>query len=40
MTTFPDSRRVLNGALVGIDTTNPVPSVIVFQRSTLSNLSF
>src|SRR4051794_38589153 len=31
MTTFPNSPRVLKGALVGIDTTNPVPNVIMFQ---------
>jgi hypothetical protein len=31
MTTFPGSPRVLKGALVGIDTSVPVPSVIVFQ---------
>ena len=31
MTTFPNSPRVLKGALVGIDTDIPIPSVIVFQ---------
>jgi hypothetical protein len=31
MTTFPNSPRVLKGALVGIDTENPIPSVVVFQ---------
>src|SRR5215467_9637885 len=31
MTTFPNSPRVLKGALVGVSPTNPVPSVIVFQ---------
>jgi hypothetical protein len=31
MTTFPNSPRVLKGALVGVNPTNPIPSVIVFQ---------
>jgi hypothetical protein len=31
MTTFPNSPRVLKGAIVGVSLTNPVPSVIVFQ---------
>jgi hypothetical protein len=31
MTTFPNSPRVLKGALVGVDPETPVPSVIVFQ---------
>jgi hypothetical protein len=31
MTTFPNSPRVLKGALVAIDTENPVPNVIIFQ---------
>jgi hypothetical protein len=31
MTTFPNSPRVLKGALVGVSPTNPVPSVIIFQ---------
>jgi hypothetical protein len=31
MTTFPNSPRVLKGALVGIDPAHPVPNVIVFQ---------
>jgi hypothetical protein len=31
MTTFPNSPRLLKGALVGLDLFNPVPSVIVFQ---------
>lgn len=31
MTTFPNSPRVLKGALVGIDPAVPIPSVIVFQ---------
>lgn len=31
MTTFPNSPRVLKGAIVGIDTNIPAPSVIVFQ---------
>jgi hypothetical protein len=31
MTTFPGSPRVLKGALVGIDTDIPIPSVVVFQ---------
>jgi hypothetical protein len=31
MTTFPNSPRVLKGAIVGVSSTNPVPSVIVFQ---------
>jgi hypothetical protein len=31
MTTFPNSPRVLKGAIVGVSPTNPVPSVIVFQ---------
>lgn len=31
MTTFPNSPRVLKGAIVGIDRAIPIPSVIVFQ---------
>ena len=31
MTTFPNSPRVLKGALVGIDALNPIPNVIIFQ---------
>jgi hypothetical protein len=31
VTTFPNTPRVLKGALVGIDPVNPIPSVIVFQ---------
>jgi hypothetical protein len=31
MTTFPRSPRLLKGAIVGIDPSNPVASVIVFQ---------
>src|SRR5712671_5063137 len=31
MTTFPNSPRVLKGALVGIDPTNSVPTVVIFQ---------
>jgi hypothetical protein len=31
VTTFPGSPRVLKGALVGIDSTVPIPKVIVFQ---------
>lgn len=31
MTNFPNSPRLLKGALVGIDLFNPVPSVIAFQ---------
>jgi hypothetical protein len=31
MTTFPSSPRVLKGALIGIDTNIPNPSVILFQ---------
>lgn len=31
MTTFPNSPRLLKGAIVGIDIFNPVASVIVFQ---------
>jgi hypothetical protein len=31
MTTFPNSPRILKGALVSIDTVNPVPNVIIFQ---------
>lgn len=31
MTSFPNSPRVLKGAIVGIDTTIPIPTVIVFQ---------
>jgi hypothetical protein len=31
MTTFPNSPRVLKGALVGFDPVVPIPSVIVFQ---------
>lgn len=31
MTTFPDSPRLIKGALIGIDIFNPVASIIVFQ---------
>jgi hypothetical protein len=31
MTTFPNSPRILKGALVSIDTASPVPNVIIFQ---------
>ena len=31
MTTFPQSPRLLKGAIVGVDPFNPVVSVIVFQ---------
>jgi hypothetical protein len=31
MTGFPKSPRLLNGAIVGIDISNPLASVIVFQ---------
>lgn len=31
MATFPDSPRLLKGALVGLDPFNPIPSVIAFQ---------
>ena len=31
MTTFPNSPRVLKGALVGIDPSKRVPTVIIFQ---------
>ena len=31
MTTFPNSPRLLKGALVGLDLFNPIPSVIAFQ---------
>jgi hypothetical protein len=31
MSTFPQSPRVLRGALVGVDPTNPLASVVVFQ---------
>jgi hypothetical protein len=31
MTTFPNSPRVLKGAIVAVDPTNPTPSVIIFQ---------
>lgn len=31
MTTFPNSPRVLKGAIVGIDPLTPIPTVIVFQ---------
>jgi hypothetical protein len=31
MTTFPNSPRVLKGALIGVDPFNPVSSVVVFQ---------
>jgi hypothetical protein len=31
MTTFPNSPRVLKGALVGIDQNNPTPNVVIFQ---------
>ena len=31
MTTFPGSPRVLKGALVAVDPTIPIPSVIIFQ---------
>src|SRR5215510_14436341 len=31
MTTFPGSPRLLKGAIVGLDPTNPLASVVVFQ---------
>jgi len=31
MTTFPNSPRLLKGALVGVDPFNPLASVVVFQ---------
>jgi len=31
MTTFPNAPRVLKGALIGVDPTIPIPTVIVFQ---------
>ena len=31
MTTFPNSPRLMKGAIVGIDLFNPLASVIVFQ---------
>ena len=31
MTTFPNSPRLINGALVGLDPLSPRPSVIIFQ---------
>ena len=31
MTTFPGSPRLIKGAIIGIDSINPVPSVIIFQ---------
>jgi hypothetical protein len=31
MTTFPNSPRILKGAIVSISTGNPVPNVIIFQ---------
>lgn len=31
MTTFPRSPNLLKGAIVGIDTANPLPSAIIFQ---------
>ena len=31
MTTFPNSPRILKGALIGIETASPIPSVIIFQ---------
>jgi Contractile injection system tube protein len=31
MTTFPDSPRLIKGALIGIDIFNPLASIIVFQ---------
>src|SRR6266487_1676290 len=31
MTTFPGSPRLIKGALVGVDTLNPLSSVVVFQ---------
>jgi hypothetical protein len=31
MTTFPNSPRVLKGAIVGVDPLNPVPTIILFQ---------
>jgi hypothetical protein len=31
MTTFPNSPRLINGAIVGLDPLNPRPSVIIFQ---------
>src|SRR5438128_11051627 len=31
MTTFPGSPRLLKGAIIGLDPTNPLASVVVFQ---------
>ena len=31
MTTFPNSPRVLKGALVGVDPASPIPTVVIFQ---------
>lgn len=31
MTTFPNSPRLIKGAIVGIDIFNPIPGVILFQ---------
>jgi hypothetical protein len=31
MTTFPNSPRILKGAIVAVSLTNPIPSVIIFQ---------
>jgi hypothetical protein len=31
MTTFPNSPRLIKGALVGVDIFNPLASVVVFQ---------
>jgi hypothetical protein len=31
MTTFPNSPRILKGAIVAVSVTNPIPSVIIFQ---------
>jgi hypothetical protein len=31
MTTFPNSPRLMKGALIGLDELNPLTSIIVFQ---------
>src|SRR6266436_5398804 len=31
MTTFPGSPRLLKGAIIGLDPTNPLASIVVFQ---------
>ena len=31
MTSFPNSPRLMKGALVGVDAMNPLASVVVFQ---------